>query len=454
MLHPRAFVTLMAFVVLSVSTGCPPPPFSTTGEPVTASIGPEGGSFTLSSTTLEATLEVPEGALADEIELSMVELASFALLPLDDVRGVVLAPAGLTFLTPAELRLDGGARRFSLADDAAYLAPDDAADTTRVEALPLFVGDGVARVQIPHFSAAAVGTGVAGAVAGARAKVAAAIQTAAASGQTPADADLIALLEEFFDDVVRPALTAAQADFAKLADARAAFSGWDVLAQELGSASSGIVPGTAALRTEGRDGLATALKNEIGRINDRVRASGDYRDVAPLIDLADIAEDMGFDDAEGLDRESVVAMSAVQLVVTTAIDDDNVLTGTASVVIAGAPSQPASLVASLVVSGGAPETADLGLGPDGAFTQQLSFELDVLTMTATVNASLTDLPGLGSGSASSTAALGERVTVSVAGPGAQPANSTTARPGETVTVELVVARGSVGFNNSREGESC
>ena len=91
----------------------PPPTTSTVGDPVTATIGPAGGTIDFTTYGVRGTLSFPAGALAEAKSITVTPLAAsageWARLTVSGLDAVLERPATLTLTTPDGSALDRGA---------------------------------------------------------------------------------------------------------------------------------------------------------------------------------------------------------------------------------------------------------------------------------------------------------------------------------------------------------
>jgi probable HAF family extracellular repeat protein len=418
-----------------------------TGAPVVVTVGPDGGTLVLEEAqpgggTRTFRLEVPAGAVPEPVDISLSRVASVDGLGLERPAAVSFGPDGLQLLRPARLTVAGGGSPFDAARDAVYLVSGDGA---RVEALPLTTEGGVATALVPHFSTAAVGAGPAGAGVPAYGREVARLrQELARRTPFPTQAELVALfipaIRQDFAQGVRPLCAPAARSVAELRAFGSAFAGWAALLQQVLDA----VPAVADLLREADACSAAGFLAEEARITARVRASGDYRDIAPLEGLLALRTGWPFDDEEAAPPfEGFLQRSAVRVVLTAALerDGDGVhLRGRAQLRVGEAlQPPPPSLAVSFTLSGGLPTSGSVVPGADGAYAQDVVFDGGFL-MGAHVTATLTDFPFL-EAFESDTLRDRARLTGQVQGPGQPFAASTVVRPGQTATVQAAVTLG-------------
>jgi len=195
------------------------------GKAASARIGPDGGTLkTTGADGSEYSLEIPAGALVEEIEITMTPIESMDGLPLDDglAAGVQLEPEGMTFYDFVTLTIEPGEAipldqqipiGTSGMEGAVYIPLIDSASTT-------------VRLKLLHFSSGGVAKGYLADLAPVRqrlggnadariqsliaAEFARARQVELLTGKDAVDMDLIeSLMKQWKDQVLTPRLAAA-----------------------------------------------------------------------------------------------------------------------------------------------------------------------------------------------------------------------------------------------------
>ena len=225
------------------------------GASSSATIGPAGGSITAAGAGgVQYTLTVPLLALSEPIEITVTPLDAVAGLPLSGgfAAGVDFAPSGLRFAKAATLKIATTAQpgtnqrlvgfSYQGAGTSLALAPSQRAS-------------GVITIPVLHFSGVGVGFGSAQDVEALFFGINPPPGSAAyyvntlirASVTTPRDpAFELQVVEDWFDDVVRPALDAATTD-AQLVAALGAREDWENTPDLIGT--FGVIPGGATAPT-------------------------------------------------------------------------------------------------------------------------------------------------------------------------------------------------------------
>lgn len=120
---------------------------------VTATIDSAGGEIKLSRDGVEMSLVVPEGALANPVDITLTPVVNAKSDLVDLTVGVQFSPAGLLLAKPGYLKLEGES---TYADLMAVTWDESGGEVVRSMTLPT-IGQGI-RIPIAHFSGAGAGT--------------------------------------------------------------------------------------------------------------------------------------------------------------------------------------------------------------------------------------------------------------------------------------------------------
>jgi hypothetical protein len=190
------------------------------GKAASARIGPDGGTVkTTGADGSEFSLEIPAGALVEEIEITMTPIESMDGLPLDDglAAGVQLEPEGMTFYDIVTLTIEPAD-----AIPVEQQLPIGSSGETDAVYIPLIDLDADAiRLQLLHFSSAGVSKGYLADLAPVRQRLggsaearisslmAQEIARARQAGEDPDPGTLAALDKQYREQVLNPRVAAA-----------------------------------------------------------------------------------------------------------------------------------------------------------------------------------------------------------------------------------------------------
>ncbi|MDH3308809.1 MAG: hypothetical protein OEO77_15010, partial [Acidimicrobiia bacterium] len=124
------------------------------GSAVSETVGFEGGSVTaISIDATTFTLIIPQGALFDDVEITMTPLASAEGEPIGDsaIAAVRLQPDGLHFVVPARLEIVGS----PIGVDAVGFGAESEGENFHL--IPVETSAGPVSIPVLHFSVAGIG---------------------------------------------------------------------------------------------------------------------------------------------------------------------------------------------------------------------------------------------------------------------------------------------------------
>ena len=271
------------------------------GSAAKASIGVDGGTIVAHGASgATFTLTVPAGALLQPTEITVTPVTSMSgnEVAASSVATADLAPSGLEFMRAATLHID-----LPTAPTGRVVGIGYSGDGQDFHLMPAVPGTTPQSFDIPvlHFS----GNGVSGASAAAIISLAQQIGASAQSrleqaigavlgkkageALTAGDiAQITALLGDYYTQVVKPRLVAAQTDDKQLKSAAETYWGWERATELLGLGSA-----FDAQRSEGRELVITAIVNHYRQSYGRCAQQHNTREIEELIAIIHVMQVMG-----------------------------------------------------------------------------------------------------------------------------------------------------------------
>lgn len=252
-----------------------------------ATIPVAGGELSTQANGLTYTLTIPKGALLSDLAVTMTPVTSLDGLPFSGglLGGVQLEPDGAALLTPATLTIkpaagfdvtklvgfayhgDGQNLHLALADG------DGASVSLRIMS---FSGHGAASGSSSDLSGHAAGS----AQDGFEQAIADILAHARANGQEPSDYtdQLEALLKDYYDTTLKPALQAATTDDSSVDTAVSQYLSWARDVELLG-----LDDALSSRRQEGDRLMTSALKNAFDKASQRCLSNQDVDEAGNML---------------------------------------------------------------------------------------------------------------------------------------------------------------------------
>ena len=299
------------------------------GNAATATIGVEGGTIVAhgaGGTTF--TLTIPAGALLVPTRITVTPVTSMSgnEVAASSIATVQFAPDGLQFLRAGKLRIDLASKPTARAVGVGYTGAGE-----DFHLMPAVQGATAQSFELPisHFSAAGLANASPAAINALAQQLAASAQSrleqelgaalAKKNGEPLTDADVAqikGLLGDYYTQVVKPRLMAAQTDDAQLSSAVQTYFSWERATELLGLGED-----FTNARTEGRGLVVSAVVNHYRQAYGRCAEKRDFTQVAEMISVIRFLELFGYANAlpaEGI--QGAMACAEMRLELTSSIN--------------------------------------------------------------------------------------------------------------------------------------